>query len=120
MDYKLAKQLKDAGFPQEISWGDFLYDDELGGKILYTVRKDKNEAINGLTKIPRLSELIEACGDGFVALRRIKTSRQILWEAEGILKGKTPDFDLGQMNTEQEPKIAVAKLWLRLYGRRKV
>ena len=109
MNYKLAKQLKDAGFPQEVSWGDFLYDDELGHKILYTVKKDNSEAISGLSKIPTLSELIEACGDMFHNLSR--------FNGDWMVNFRMLDGNLRQSKWDSQgktPEEAVAKLYIKL------
>jgi len=61
MNYKLAKKLKDAGFPQTIKY-DYAYK-------------------------PTLSELIEACGRDFVSLLYVELSGTeipgVKWEAWG-------------------------------------
>lgn len=88
MNYELAKELKDAGFPQ----GD------TGRKV--GLRSD--EAI-----VPTLEELIEKCGDKFYSLvfaidndwRAFSETDQ--WNTVATADGKTP--------TE-----AVARLWLAL------
>ena len=89
MDYELAKQLKDVGFPQ-------------GGKVRPTKCAGwgggDSDVIN-----PTLEELIDACGDGFWSL----TKHSNIWQTNfrdgmaGETAGKTP--------TE-----AVARLWLEL------
>ncbi len=73
MEYELVKELKDAGF----QWDDveFFY--------------------------PSLSELIEACGDGFFSLFRYKNC----YEANG---------DLGKEGRGITPEEAVARLWIAL------
>ena len=81
IDYQLAQKLKDAGFP----W----CEDSIPAGIPY---------------IPTLSELNEACGDGFESLRR---NRKGLWIARGInIHHKTIQ--------DNSPEIAVSKLWLKL------
>lgn len=88
MNYELAKQLKEAGFPQpeytEDTKGD--YYSEGDGKIIY---------------VPTLSELIEACGGGFIYLA--KDSNR--WDA------KSQTYIISKMSSPEE---AVAKLWLNL------
>ena len=99
MKYKLAKQLKDAGFPQI----------KVGGN--YWIAQDKplpqiwGQAPEETVLIPTLSELIEACGDDLDSLVR-DMSENKLWiayrqDGDGSGEGKTP----GE---------AVAKLWLKL------
>lgn len=87
MDYALAKQLKDAGFPQNGR-----------GDTLSTERAFVDE--KHMAYFPSLEELVEACGAKFKNFRRKGDG----WWADSkhhMSKGKTP--------TE-----AVAKLWLAL------
>ena len=95
MNYKLAKELKDAGFPQK---GRGWHIDPLGHLT--------NQV--GEPRIPTLSELIEACGEDFGELRRTAPKRgsvKMRWFAGNLLDicglGKTPEE-------------AVARLWLAL------
>mgnify|MGYP000116611869 CR=1 FL=1 len=100
MKYELAKELKEAGFPDSGNWtigevfGEGLqcfYDD--GDSIHYK---------------PTLSELIDACKEDFVTLR--KTSNG--WEAIGhkVVEGKERTIACFGETAE----IAVANLWLLL------
>lgn len=103
MDYTLAKELKDAGFQQHLQCGHCGYD--CGGQM--------NNVKQSTVYTPTLSELIEACGEGFNALYRKfdENGKPIdLWTAnyfhrlrnkETVANGKTP-------------LIAVARLWLAL------
>lgn len=96
MNYELAKQLKDAGFPQDKRE---CQDDP------YTCCEHgiyyNGSDINDTPYYPTLSELIEACGERFYALRRAMD----IWMARDDygfeFKGKTPEE-------------AVAKLYLKL------
>lgn len=89
MNYELAKQLKDAGFP---------FDPELGHAVIS----------------PSLSELIEACGDdiclsnvdGYVQ-GKLSKKTWIAIKSYGIRKPE----DIEDGYTAEE---AVAKLWLAL------
>lgn len=93
MTYELAKQLKDAGFPQ----GEWTH-------------QRKVEGMNGYESyfVPTLSELIEACGDEFMHLERNTDSDtdEIYWVAYAV----TPEK--GSLGST--PEEAVAKLWLEL------
>lgn len=93
IEYKLAKQLKEAGFPQPEHWGC----DICGPKKECPIKEHyKDEVYN-----PSLSELIEACGGQFDNLER---DGEYNWKAHstsGHEDGKTPE-------------LAVAKLWLQL------
>ncbi len=93
MTYELAKQLKDAGFPQHQSMenGDYF----TGQEELYASN-------------PTLSELIEACGDGFRTLDRFREND---WVATGVspVNGGTENNIAGKT-----PEESFAKLWLWL------
>lgn len=88
MTYELAKKLKDAGFPQKDGAPrDRYISDHPLHKYCYT---------------PTLSELIEACGGQFGALRLGAEHKWLAWGDEGIEEwGNTPSE-------------AVANLWLEL------
>jgi len=88
MDYKLAKELKDAGFPQT------------SGDLLTHVNDEG--VIDEVCMRPTLSELIEACGDK-ISLFGDKGS----WSATG----NNPQRGYGG---GQSPDEAVARLWLAL------
>ncbi|HEY1747809.1 MAG TPA: hypothetical protein VGG11_13740 [Xanthobacteraceae bacterium] len=92
IDYDLAKQLKEAGFPQETKAGYIL------DGICY----------------PTLEELIEACGDKFGSLHAVFDGRRgdtygtiFGWQAVGAGRA-CPDM------SEPTPTVAVARLWLAL------
>lgn len=93
MNYELAKQLKDAGFPQ-------------GGDGKWIVSPDKIVARReDRVYVATLSELIKACGE---RLNRIEQPDHgpLFWEATGD-KGKT-------LQQGSSPEEAVARLWLAL------
>jgi len=93
MTYELAKQLKDAGFTNAKLW--YADDATPTDKFPY----------------PDLGELIEACGDGFLMLKKnFKTSK---WEAYSTKIDETRE-DLTTMREEFTPEEAVARLWLAL------
>ena len=100
MNYKLAKQLKDAGFPQKANKNSGIYLDR--NTVVKPIMKPSDLMPKEYTVIPTLEELIDACGKEFVWLERLKTGK---WNAQAtIVKtvfGKTP-------------LEAVAKLWLKL------
>lgn len=97
IDYSLAKQLKDAGFPQIKAYGQYLPDTESG-------RIDVAYA-------PSLSELIEACGKDFNCLVHTTNggvdSDKEFWSA-GV------DAISINWSNGHTPEEAVAKLWLAL------
>lgn len=101
MDYELAKQLKNAGFP--FDW------------IEYDI-----DGINQITK-PTLSQLIEACGDDFAELVRINYPKgNIFYQAyptdEWFDKSKNDCVrDCCGYETGDTPEEAVARLWLELH-----
>ena len=99
--YELAKQLKDAGFPQ-----DNTYDERTTFIDEYAERfgDELNEEYNPC-KIPTLSELIEACGDNFGAL-----FLSLEWRSCGSKDNVIEPFE----GFGSSPEEAVAKLWLEL------
>lgn len=104
MEYKLAKQLKDAGFPQ------FNGDGSLKGNYQFpdgVTLADKNMGEKAVF-FPTLSELIEACGDDFDDLRRHVDNGVVSWSArEWEMGGR-----YGEGSTAEE---ATAKLYLALH-----
>lgn len=116
MDYKLAKELKEAGYPQKGLWGIAFFPEKscwTHSKVKYT-RKEHyrtfpwKSAANFFKSPyepivkPTLSELIESCGDKFFQLTR---SDEKLWSASDIHHYR---YDY------HSPDEAVAKLWLAL------
>jgi len=114
MDYKLAKQLKAAGYPQP-DWENMFY--------VGSAPPDKDFAYT-----PTLSELISACGDGFQDLRHgawvdDDTFDHDKWAAST----RTHDCDCDDPDRKDSkfhvnweyavgdsPEEAVAKLWLEM------
>lgn len=92
MTAELAKQLKDAGFPQSKS------------------------AVGRSAYIPTLSELISACGEHFWNLRRVPDGK---WLASGHFKTKDSKIPYYESANYDEPEAAVAELYLamKLYER---
>ena len=94
MDYKLAKQLKDAGFPiQELTDNEEI-------AVAEGYFKDKGEPIH----FPTLEELIDACGDKFKGLKRLRSD---LWRSWGM-KDSVIYVD------KKTARESVAILWLIL------
>ncbi len=100
ISYDLAKELKDAGFPQGSATGDH-HD---GGKWIEAEGTTYHHEIGDDTEcyIPTLSELIAACGDEFSGL--IKQSD---WLAIGMRQDT--------QQTGATPEEAVAHLWIALH-----
>jgi hypothetical protein len=108
MNYELAKQLKDAGFPQRLAIGDkYSLDDARIPKQSFVVENLSEDAktwADARTKIPTLEELIEACGSGLYILQRNTNGT---WRCVGaIAAGPQSDFPT--------PDEAVAHLYLAL------
>lgn len=97
MKYKLAKQLKETGFPFK-------------AHHLGTLHLDGSTPAS----YPTLSELIEACGDGFYALYKVKGG----YRADGYRKTRDGEEELGTLFREEcvgsNSEEAVANLWLAL------
>ncbi|MCP3684593.1 MAG: hypothetical protein GY861_18150 [bacterium] len=122
MNYELAKKLKDAGFPQEIKAGEHYYTFEGHPRLGVPYQNAENTSFIDITdemgklidyvKIPTLSELIDACGDGFEELTNTKqVFGNINPDEEWYARGKPKKVSFGFGKTRKE---AVAKLWLKL------
>lgn len=108
MDYELAKQLKDAGFPQSDK-EDALYCSPEGLDSFEDIDKQK-------AYIPSLEELIEACGDDFEGLfrdRTMKTEDGSQWFADRKENGRYETY------TGKTPIKAVAHLYIALNSNKK-
>ena len=95
IDYKLAKELKDAGFPQHQPCGSECY-------------------------IPSLSELIEACGDDFENLVRTDEKNLGVWFRAYMTEDAFDELgipcvrDCDGFEGGDTPEESVARLWLEL------
>lgn len=126
MNYELAKQLKDAGFPQIIPAGGqyykFISHPRMGvppqQALNTTFITDMERIVDDYVKCPTLSELIEACGEAFASLEYssgVNSNRNkgsLTWEAKAYKKGFIIARDGDPSNTPEE---AVAKIWLDLH-----
>ncbi len=97
MKYELAKELKDAGFPQE---GENF--DADGEMIQETDPKNWRE----WAYVPSLEELIEECGGKFLRVENYTH----LWRATGVRDPFEHDISCDGAT----PTEAVARLWLAL------
>ncbi len=107
---EICKKLKEAGFPQPT------FEESLNRRGDYFADDEPGESVYG----PTLSELIEACGDGFKGLfAPILGTIQADWVAFKEF-GLIRDIDKVKMITNWEfwegetPEEAVAKLYLAL------
>ena len=105
MNYKLAKQLKDAGFPQD-------RDNPREDAYLTTSPYEKPKGVKRVHVVynPTLSELIDACDINFHLAKIESMNLETGWKYravtfENFYEGKTPEE-------------AVAKLWLKLNEKR--
>lgn len=102
MTYELAKQLKDAGFPQEMVC--YHGEDTLCDCAEVFMSGKQTEVY-----LPTLEELIEACGEGFQSLTR---------EGMQSYSAFSKDYISHEASTNgcegKTPSEAVAKLWLEL------
>lgn len=119
MNYKLAKKLKDAGFPQ--SGTDWLMEYEgIDGNTYYqeicdygTCRSEgQAPEYKKCVYLPTLEELIEACGERFGFLLLNPENGMWLARVRGI-EPIHPEFS-GHRHYN-EPDEAVANLWLALH-----
>lgn len=95
MNYELAKELLDAEFPG-------MHAGSVGNML-----DSRDKRIRG---VPTLSELIEACGDGLVCLKRGDKG----WSAYSD-NTDFPDGNRLEACNWPDPETATAKLWLALH-----
>ena len=104
--YKLAKELKDAGFPQKIGlWEGFWY--SMKGQ---RIEEAHQIVFDKCVYSPTLSELIDACGDKISHIKRLENG---VWFAVS----HNAFYKDGVNNIEEDgltPEEAVAKLYLKL------
>jgi hypothetical protein len=104
MNYDLAKQLKECGFPQ---FG--------GGRWIDPSGNTKISHGTDDSYLPTLSEIIEACGEDFAGLGRNKFENgEVKWLASQNID-KFGNW-LGRYGHGSSPEIAVAKLWIALHS----
>lgn len=122
-----AAKLKEAGFPQEIYGTDdcqaeFYCEHSHGAKTAIWISKEewrKENICDGEwkadCKVPTLSELIEACRDGFLKLEKNKRMGEILgggeWSAQSAV---FTGFDTLEKGGYFSPEEAVANLYLAI------
>lgn len=115
MKYETALKLKEAGFPQITFDTLFPYRGHYEALIDGRVRDlgDGTSTIpqENLVYIPTLEELIEACGENFWALTKLKMRPDLGWKAEQYVVGSSVE-SLGKT-----PDEAVANLWIALYSK---
>ena len=109
IDYNLAKELKDAGFPDSEDW-------HRGSELGYSPDIMLAQCAGGVMNVPTLSELIDACGE---AIDAIYSPYSSMSEHEGhqLYEGWRVDSTnehLGISVTGKTPEEAVARLWLAL------
>lgn len=124
MNYELAKELKDAGFPQKYPTGaptraynskgrhywmhDSSNDDQT--HIIHDGYTDNALDDKQLTFIPTLSELFEACGEDFASLIRKNGG----WEANSKFFVDKEGIASAHNWIGSTPEEAVARLYLQL------
>lgn len=119
MNYELAKQLKDAGFPQsgkgERLWAfpskQLLKDND---GLVQKIVEEKGESIY----VPTLEELIEGCGEIVLwqigeTFYAVKLTNEM--KEQGMVDESYLDFSNEPVFEGKTPKIAVAKLYLELH-----
>lgn len=110
MEYRLAKQLKDAGFQQAGK----------GHAACDSYDDDQNCRDDGhIAYLPTLSELIKACGDSFDYLRAPygspeDTDFDVFWSAFSRRNNLTTPLLIKVQGEGSTAEDAVAKLWLKL------
>jgi hypothetical protein len=108
MNYELARELKDAGFPQGTTTDANRYNHlDSKGNPCAPFYPDA-------VYVPTLTELIEACGDGFETLSRDTTTEKMCWIANNYHDADSPEEKVLGWYEGSTPEEAVANLWLAL------
>ena len=105
MNYKLSKQLKDAGFPQDGDGKPYSIVAELRGEDICSDGKEN-------VYYPTLSELIEACGDDFTYIWKEYGGNFLAGKEQLDKDGKQESNNF--QTTGKTPEEAVAKLYLKI------
>lgn len=113
MNYDLAKELRDAGFPFQYSYKSNLTKED-AEKIADELSRGRAVIVPRNEEIyPTLSELIAACGDGLDVLSHDRTKENVVWICNNYsTMGSMPNPYL--MTGGSTPEEAVARLWLVL------
>jgi hypothetical protein len=99
MDYELARELRDAGFPQGTK-GTWTYPLD----ALVTRSADR-------IYVPTLEELVEVCGDWIIKIEKAQNG----WNVFGVRAGTSPsDTDVTFIGVGKSLTVGVARLWLGL------
>lgn len=108
MDYNLAKELKEDGFPQSVGTAYGFHDGLETGELV----DERNTSVDYdyFAYVPTLSELIEACGGRFHALQRYDSNNWIAYSNESNDLG----IEAHIYKVGETPEGVVAKLWLAL------
>lgn len=112
MKYELAKELKDAGFPQKVYTGTTFYPYPDSNERVWVEDSEPHFHDDIAVKKPTLSELIEACGEGFDSLYKDRTDNS--WHASIVVKVLPKGAHESQYMKGATPEEAVARLWLAL------
>lgn len=111
LSYKLAKKLKDAGFPQKDNMHKMHQLFCAEEKTTIEGARDMPMSVSPFGEevvcVPTLSELIDACGDIFCGVHKLATGGWIAF----IMEDSTRQVD-GEGSTPEE---AVANLFLELH-----
>jgi hypothetical protein len=112
LSYKLAKELKDAGWKQNNKFCAYCHTEQ---RHFY---KAEDGTTTEVVK-PSLEELIEACGDKFEVLRNYNKGWIAVGNSKGVSEGEAPDTHSAPLNEgievlDKTPTEAVARLYLKL------
>lgn len=123
MDYELAKELKEAGFPQRADNKSCFYWcslEQVGSKTRevtpHIIWGSNGWVDSVLTRNPTLEELIEACGeDVTIRLQSYYNENDLHWQADtgGNFAPWDNERHIAEVGTT--PTSAVARLWLALH-----
>lgn len=120
MNYELAKELKEAGFPPEkanMAYSRMIRRDGWYLETRGMIEQNQNNFCGEILPAPTLEELIEACGEKLMSLHRTVPPQGMgnYWCAEAYFETGPDDEPRGsQTGLGSNPTEAVANLWLAL------
>lgn len=110
ISYELAKELKEAGFPQKVDWEDYSFDRD-GYLFLQSITTEHLPDQDCLC--PNLSQLIQWCGEELECIYRTCNSDQSLlhWSAFAFSPLDKPII----LGKGESPEEAVARLGIAIH-----
>ena len=116
MTYQLAKELKDAGYPQRTKSNRYVCPHTFPREDRVNFLDCSCDKEGKIAALPTLEELIEACEDRLIAIQKSYNEEEITkgkWCAVEMWEAYYPP-EVKEGSYGDSPSEAVARLWLEL------